>query len=58
MAGAEALHARDETDALRHDDDDDEDDQERVFMMLYNHSCTALALLAIIEYISCFSGQL
>lgn len=52
MTGAEALHARDETDALRHDDDDDEDEQETVFMMLYNHSCTAPALHARIVHIS------
>ncbi len=35
MTGAEALHARDEADALRHDDDeDDEDDQESVLWCL------------------------
>ncbi len=28
MTGAEALHARDEADALRHDDDDDDDDED------------------------------
>ncbi len=29
MTGAEALHARDEADALRHDDDDDDDEDEQ-----------------------------